>query len=175
MSDPFIGEIQLFGFDFAPQGWAFCQGQLLPISQNTTLFSLLGTQFGGNGTTTFALPDFHGRAACAQGQGPGLSPRAVGDTFGTTQVTLDEAQMPAHMHAANVYNEHQTATPHGTPVSGDALVAPTHTTAFTDSANTSFASGAVGPSGGSQPHTNLQPFLALNFCIALSGIYPSHP
>ncbi|HET7301501.1 MAG TPA: tail fiber protein [Oleiagrimonas sp.] len=177
MSDPFIGEIQLFGFNFPPRNWAFCQGQLLLISQNTALFSLIGTQFGGDGKTTFALPNFQGMAACAQGQGPGMSSRTVGESFGVTDVTLTDAQMPAHSHAANVYNARQTATPHGTPAAGDAVVSPALATPFTGNASTDtlFAEGTVGPVGGSQPHSNVQPLLALNFCIALQGLFPSRP
>lgn len=177
MSDPFIGEIQLFGFDFAPRGWAFCQGQLLPISQNTALFSLLGTQFGGDGKSTFALPNFQGNAACAQGQGPGLSQRDVGETFGTATVTLNANQMPAHSHPLKVYSQTDTSLNHGTPASGDAIVPPNNTLVFTDNDKTptAFANGAVGPSGGNQPHANTQPYLALNFCIALAGVFPSRP
>lgn len=177
MSDPFIGEIQLFGFNFAPRNWAMCQGQLIPISQNTALFSLLGTQFGGNGTTNFALPDFQDMAACAQGQGPGLSPRTVGEIFGQDAVTLVASQMPTHSHSATVYIQRDDAKRRGTPTPGDAITSPANSFVFTDdgSTNTAFANGTIGPSGGSQPHLNRQPYLAVNFCIALAGIFPSRP
>jgi len=177
MSDPFIGEIQLFGFNFAPRMWAFCQGQLLPISQNTALYSLLGVQFGGDGKTTFALPDFQEKAACAQGQGPSLSPRQMGEAFGDPTVTLTDATMPAHSHAAVIYNQTDAAKKHRTPASGDALAIPGMTSAFTGSAvvDTVFANGTVGPAGSGQPHSNVQPYLALNFCIALAGVFPQRP
>lgn len=177
MSDPFIGEIQLFGFNFAPRMWASCQGQLMPISQNTALYSLLGTQFGGDGRTTFALPDLQGKAACGQGQGPGLSNRQVGQAFGEATVTLTENTMPAHSHAAVIYNQTDTAKKHDTPAFGDALTLPGKAGPFTgnDAVDTGFANGTVGPAGNSQPHSNVQPYLALNFCIALTGIFPSRP
>lgn len=177
MSDPFIGEIQLFGFNFAPNNWAICQGQLMLISQNTALFSLIGTQFGGNGQTTFAAPHFQGMAACAQGQGPGLSPRTVGETFGQDAVTLLASQMPAHSHSATVFIQQDASKRRGTPTAGDAITSPANSFVFTDDAstNTAFANGTIGPSGGSLPHPNRQPYLAVNFCIALAGIYPSRP
>ncbi|QEE23079.1 phage tail protein [Rhodanobacter glycinis] len=177
MSDSFIGEIQLFGFNFAPYQWAMCQGQLLPISQNTVLFSLLGTQFGGDGRASFGLPNFQGNAACAQGQGAGLSPRNVGDSFGEPAVTLLATEMPAHGHAALVYNQGDAAKRHGTPLAGDAVISPIGADAFTGNGttNTAFANGTVGSSGGGQPHANSQPYLALNFCIALNGVFPQRP
>ncbi len=177
MNDWFTGEIQLFGFNFAPYQWAMCQGQLLPISQHRVLFSLLGTQFGGDGKVNFALPDFQGNAACAQGQGADLSPRNVGDSFGEPTVTLLATEMPTHGHAALVYNQGDAAKRHGTPLAGDAVISPSSNDAFTGNSttNTAFANGTAGSSGGGQPHANSQPYLALNFCIALNGVFPQRP
>jgi microcystin-dependent protein len=177
MSDPFLGEIQLYGFNFAPYQWALCQGQLMPISQNTALFSLLGTQFGGDGRVTFGLPDFQGMAGCAQGQGPGLTPRMVGEIFGEPSVTLIDSQMPAHTHTVRVYDQRDIAKRHGTPLANDSVTPPRNTRPFTadPSTNTQFANGTIGVAGGSQPHPNQQPYLAVNFCIALSGVFPSRP
>ena len=176
MSDPYLGQLQIFGFDFAPQNWASCNGQIMPISQFSALFSLLGVNFGGNGTTNFSLPNFQGAAACATGQGPGLSPRSVGETFGTENVTLTSGEMPAHNHPFNVYNQSDASKRHGTPVAGDALSAPGTITPFiTGTASGNFAPQMILPAGGGQPHPNQQPYLAMNFCIALNGIFPQRP
>jgi len=175
MTQPFIGEIQLFGFNFNPRGWAFANGALLPISQNTALFSLLGTNYGGNGTTTFQLPNFAGRAGNEQGNGPGLTPRSLGETFGVNTVTLSSTQIPAHNHGINAYAPANASA----PVSNGGLSQPTVAAnkPFSSGApNTTFAQNMLSPNvGGGLPHENQQPYLGVNFCIALQGIYPSFP
>ena len=175
MTEPFIGEIQIFGFNFAPRNWAQCQGQILPIAQNTALFSLLGTQYGGNGQTTFALPNLQGNAACNQGQGPGLTPRSIGETFGEDSVTLLDQQMPSHQHAVTVFAQNDPTKRAASPSAGNGLASPATFPAFApgNSPPVAFAPGLVGVAGGSQPHSNQQPYLSMNFCIALSGIFPS--
>src|SRR5688572_20367397 len=171
MTEPFIGEIQIFGFNFAPNHWAQCQGQLIPIAQNTALFALLGTQYGGNGTTNFALPNFQGNAACNQGQGPGLTPRVVGETFGEPTVTLTELEMPSHQHALTVFAQNDATKRAASPSAGNGLASPATVAAFAGNPNpmVGFAPGLVGAAGGNSPHANQQPYLAMNFCIALSG------
>ncbi|HJR75226.1 MAG TPA: tail fiber protein [Luteimonas sp.] len=175
MTEPFIGQIQMYGFNFAPRGWAFCNGVTMAIQQNTALFSLLGTQYGGDGRTTFQLPNFVNRAACNQGQGPGLTPRTVGETFGDASVTLTLQEMPAHNHSLNLYAQNDTAKRTGTPANGVALGVPNLSSPFAANAQPTakFAPMACGPAGSSQPHENRQPYLAVNFCIALSGVFPS--
>ncbi|MCE3001454.1 MAG: tail fiber protein [Xanthomonadaceae bacterium] len=169
MSEPFIAEIRIVGFNFAPVGWALCDGQLLPISQNTALFSLLGTTFGGNGQTTFALPDLRGRAPMFDGQGPGLPPRVLGERGGTESVTLTVAEMPPHSHPVAVSTAvADRANPVGTRFGS--TVDPVYT-----AANPGLAAAAQGTAGGSQPHENMQPSLVLNFIIALQGIFPPRP
>ena len=177
MSDPFIGQVQIFGFGFAPKDWAQCAGQIMPIAQNTALFSLLGTNFGGDGRVTYALPNFQGSAACAVGQGPGLTGRAIGETFGSETVTLLSSEMPSHSHAFNVFNQNDATKRHGAPLSGDALSAPGTVTPFVSGATVSgnFPVSMIAPAGGGQPHVNQQPYLVLNFCIALNGIFPQRP
>ena len=163
----FLGEIMLVPYNFAPRGWAFCQGQILSIAQNTALFSLLGTTYGGNGQTTFALPDLRGRCALSAGQGPGLSNYDLGEVTGTESVTLTSPQMPAHNHALNAVDD----DPNSSLVTNH-LLANTQNYA-TGGANAVMNATSIGQAGGSQPHTNLQPLLVLNYCIALQGIYPS--
>jgi microcystin-dependent protein len=179
MTQPYIGEIQLFGFNFNPRGWAFANGATLPISQNTALFSLLGVTYGGNGQTTFQLPNFAGRAGCQQGNGPGLSPRSLGQSFGVNTVTLTANQIPQHNHGINAYAQADTAKRVGTPVANGGLsgAGTTSVRPFASGApNTTFAPNMLSPSaGGGQPHQNQQPYLGVNFCIALQGIYPSFP
>jgi microcystin-dependent protein len=177
MSDPFIGEIQIYGFTFAPNQWAMCQGQLMPISQNTALFSLLGTQFGGNGTSNYQLPNFMGNAVCGQGQGPGLTSRVIGENFGTDSVTLLSTEMPAHNHGARVYNQTDATKRTGIPVAGDAIIPLQSTKTFTgdDTVNVTLPFQTIGVTGGSQPHQNQQPYLTLNFCISLAGVFPQRP
>lgn len=176
----FLGEIRLMGFDRAPRGWAFCQGQTLPINQNQALFSLLGTQYGGDGVTTFKLPDLRGRVILGQGRAPSGSTYAMGQVQGQEGVTLTVAQMPEHAHTftgtLNVGNgEADSRTPDttfpGTPPP-DPKVTPY--TAGTPNATMGAAlTGALATAGGSQPHENRQPFMAMNYAIALTGIFPS--
>ncbi|MGH8085783.1 MAG: phage tail protein [Lysobacter sp.] len=175
MSEPFIGEIQIFGFNFAPRGWSFCAGNILPISQNTALFSLLGTTYGGNGTTTFQLPNLDDRTVCHRGQGPGMAPRQMGEPFGSDAVTLTVEQMPAHAHAMRLVMQDDASKRTGTPAAGNWLTTPGETTPFAPDTQPDkpFAPDVIGVAGGSQPHENRQPYLAVNFCIALQGIFPS--
>ncbi len=179
MTEPFIGQIQPFGFNFNPRGWAFCNGATLPIQQNTALFALLGTQYGGNGQTTFQLPNFAGRAGCQQGQGPGLTPRTIGQPFGVNTVTLTTQQMPAHTHPFTIYAQNEASRRAATPSAGAALSVPIETavSSFINSGtiNNQFAPSMIQPNVGGQPHANQQPYLAINFCIALQGIFPSFP
>jgi microcystin-dependent protein len=169
MSDPFIAEIKIFAGNFAPRGWAYCNGQLLPIAQNTALFSLIGTTYGGDGRTTTALPDLQGRAPMHPGRGPGLSPRSLGERSGSTAATLTVAQMPNHTHDAPTEASDEAAD------SGDprsrylALTTPRiyrDTGTQVDMADTATA-------GSGQAHLNMQPYQGLNFVIALLGLYPS--
>jgi microcystin-dependent protein len=172
MSEPFIGEIRMFGGNFPPRGWQFCQGQLLSIAQNTALFSILGTTYGGNGQTTFALPDLRGRVPMQQGQGPGLSPRTLGEQGGSETVTLLSTQMPAHNHALICSNAQADAsTPEGNVLAADQGGATLNYIATP--LNATMNPATVGAAGGSQPHQNMAPFLAVNFIIALEGIFPS--
>lgn len=172
MSEPFLGEVRLFGCNFAPTGWATCDGQLMPIQQNSALFSLLGTYFGGNGVNNFALPDLRDRAAIGTGAGPGLTDRQLGESGGSAAVTLLESQMPAHNHGL-------MATLSATGASPElSALAPTATGALAYHAPggvTPMAASALATAGGSQPHENRQPLLVLNYCIALQGIYPARP
>jgi microcystin-dependent protein len=166
-----LGEIRMFAGNFAPTGWAFCQGQLLPIAQNTALFSLLGTTYGGNGTTTFALPDLRGRVPVGFGQGPGLSNRVIGEQFGTETVTLTTSQMPAHSHTVNAVTSegNQNLPTNSLPANTKAL-----DKEYSDAnANTTMKATMVNPTGGNQPFGVTQPSLGVNFIIALQGIYPS--
>lgn len=167
MSEPYLGQISIFGFNFPPRGWAFCNGQILPIAQNQALFSLLGTTYGGNGVTTFALPNLQSRVPIHFGQGAGLSSYNQGQSGGSEVVTLISAQMPAHNHLASVTNAGAAGSrPAGNvPSAGGSYAASSDGGTF----NPAFIQNA----GGSQPHGNVQPYLALNFCIALEGIYPS--
>ncbi|MBY6204407.1 tail fiber protein [Halomonas denitrificans] len=170
MSEPFVGEIRMFAGTFAPRGWAFCDGQLLAVSQNDALFSLFGTIYGGDGRTTFALPDLRGRLPIHAGSGPGLSPRQIGARAGAEQVTLTTNQLPSHSHTLQASPDAATDTsPAGktfAQVAGGDLYGSINPTA-------SFDASAVGAVGGSQSHTNLMPFLCVNFIVALVGIYPS--
>lgn len=172
MADPFVAEIRIVPSNFAPSGWAFCDGQLLPIAQNTALFSLLGTTYGGNGTSTFALPDLQGRAPMHPGTGPGLTRRDLGESGGTASVTLLSSEMPAHNHglgaAASVAD---TAT----PGPGTSLARSSGGALYQDSADTELATTAVATAGGGQPHNNMQPYLTMNFIIALQGVFPLRP
>jgi microcystin-dependent protein len=171
MSEPFIGQIVLFAGNFAPRGWAFCNGQLISIATNTALFSILGTTYGGNGTTNFALPDLRGRVPMHAGTGPGLTPRSLGELSGSESVTLLSTQIPVHNHPLVA----STATPTTDNPAGALLpVGTSRIYAAPGSPGlTAMAPQSVGLAGGSQPHDNLQPFTCLHFIIALEGIFPS--
>ena len=169
--ETFLGEIRMFAGNFAPTGWAFCQGQLLPIAQNQALFSLLGTTYGGDGRTTFALPDLRGRVPVGFGQGPGLSNRVIGEQFGSELVTLNINQMPSHNHTVNaVTTEGNLNLPtNSLPANTKAL-----DKEYSDAnANTTMKATMVNPTGGNQPFGVTQPSLGVNFIIALQGIFPS--
>jgi microcystin-dependent protein len=169
MSNPFVGEIRIVPFNFPPIGWAFCNGQILSISQNTALFSLLGTTYGGNGTSNFALPNMQGRTPVHAGQGPGLSLVDLGETGGESEVTLLATEMPAHTHTANCNSG--MGDQYGPPGNYWATDAGGNDE-YSSVANASMAAGAIATAGSSQPHNNLQPYLVLNFIIALQGVYP---
>ena len=182
MSEPFLAEIRIFAGNFAPRGWAFCNGQLLPISQNTALFSLIGTTYGGDGRTTTALPDLQGRVPMHPGRGPGLTARRLGERLGIENVTLTQAEMGNHSHTLQGAEVSGTSTdpagqfpamfPGVSPGRGQPPVVPNNYKSA-PSSWVGMASEVLEPNGGSQSHTNLQPYLALNFCIALVGLYPS--
>lgn len=172
MADPFVAEIRIFPFNFPPKGWAFCEGQLMPLSQNTALFSLLGTTYGGDGKSNFALPDLQGRMPMHHGQGPGLSLYDLGQTGGSDTVTLLESEIPTHTHTIQVSDN-------GSP----AVSSPGPTAALGSAPNRAFVSAPVTgsvvmapnqllPAGGGQPHNNMPPYLTLQFCIALQGVFP---
>jgi microcystin-dependent protein len=170
MADPFVAEIRIFPFNFAPRGWAWCDGQLLPLSQNTALFSLLGTTYGGNGKSNFALPDLQGRAPMQPGQGPGLSLHDLGETGGSETVTLLESEIPAHSHQlqANLLDPADTNV-----VSQNASFALSEGgTLYQNAPNANASPQALAPAGGDQPHNNMMPYLTFYFCIALQGVYP---
>jgi microcystin-dependent protein len=173
MSDPFLGEIRIFGTDFAPNGWAVCNGQLMPLAQNTALFSLLGVVYGGDGRTTFALPNLQGASPMQQGAGPGLVPRLLGEAGGTPSVTLQGSEIPAHthqlMHSGGAANASAPGPDLGFARTTAAQVYAPGTPA------TPAVPQALAPAGQGAPHNNRQPYLALNFCIALQGIYPARP
>lgn len=174
MADQFLGEIRVVGFNFAPFGWAQCNGQLLAITQNTALFALLGTQFGGDGRTTFALPNLQNTAPMHQGQGAGLTPRVMGETGGETAVTLLTTEIPSHTHVAQNAAASTASTPGPTVIFGGGGRGKGPAYAPASPANTVHMSpGAVGLTGGSGPHNNLPPYLTVNFIIALQGIFPS--
>jgi len=173
MSEPFVGQITTFGFNFAPRGWAFCNGQLLAISQNDALFSLLGTIYGGDGRTTFALPDLRGRSAIHFGNGPGLSGHAIGDKRGAETVTLNVAQLPAHNHPATL--KAINAPGNETDPTGNMLAEVNDAIYEANASGSDMGSDSivVGNTGGNHSVNNMQPYLALNWCIALFGVYPS--
>ena len=172
MSQPFIAEIRIFGGNFAPTGWARCEGQIMPISQNTALFSLIGTTYGGNGTSTFGLPDLRGRAPMQFGQGPGLSDRVLGEQDGAENVTLLSTQMPAHSHSplGSTAAGSQGAASGGTWASSSGGRTPPPL--YQNVKNTAMRTDLVGFAGGNQPHNNMQPYLAITFIIALQGVFP---
>lgn len=170
MADQFLGEIRILSFNFAPAGWAFCNGQILPLSQNTALFSLLGTMYGGDGKSNFALPNLQDRAPMHPGQGPGLSLHDLGEMGGSETVTLLESEIPSHTHSLNAASlNSQSTTPtnnslgRGNPVRVFSAGTP----------NTATGTNSIAVSGGGQPHNNMMPYLTMNFCIALQGIFPA--
>jgi microcystin-dependent protein len=172
MADPFVAEIRVFPFSFPPKGWAFCDGQILPISQNTALFSLLGTTYGGDGKSTFALPNMQGNAPMAPGQGPGLSLHDLGEMSGSQTVTLLQTEMPSHSHSlmANIVTGDTNA-----PSPSVALARSSNATAYQSNSTNNLvqmAVNVVAPTDGSLPHNNMMPYLTLNFCIALQGVFP---
>ena len=170
MADPFVAEIRIFPFNFAPKGWAFCDGQLLPLSQNTALFSLLGTTYGGNGKSNFALPNMQGNAPMFWGQGPGLSLHDIGETGGSETVTLLESEIPSHSHTLRASSDpadvQQPSPARSLARSGPGFAY------LTGAPNTTLSDQALAPAGGDQPHNNMMPYLTLNFCIALQGVFP---
>ena len=170
MSDQFLAEIRIFPFNFAPTGWAFCDGQIMPISQNTALFALLGTTYGGDGKSTFALPDMQGNVPMQQGQGQGLSERFLGEMSGVESVTLLVSEIPVHTHTASMsVRPADTLDPTGLALGvGNAVY-------HTNAPNQQLAPQALSPTGGGLPHNNMMPYLTLNFCIALQGIFPQRP
>jgi microcystin-dependent protein len=181
MSNPYIGEIRPFGFNFAPRSWALCAGQILSIASNTALFSILGTTYGGNGQTTFALPDLRGRLALGMGQGPGLSQYVEGEEIGSETVTLLSTEMASHSHTPYTRIKPGTADMHNAPAAGDYL------SRFNTSATqigftwnnpplenaTTLHPTFIGFAGGNQPHNNIQPVLAINYCICTQGVFPA--
>jgi microcystin-dependent protein len=168
--DPFVAEIRIFGFNFAPRGWAFCQGQILPISQNTALFSLLGTTYGGNGQSTFAIPNLQARAPMHPDSGPGLSPRVLGETGGVESVRLLDAEVPLHTHTLSTFNDVGESS---VPDASQSLARSTGGNLYGAPASLAAMSPqALSTVGASQPHNNMQPYLAVNFCIALQGVFP---
>ena len=178
MASPFVAEIRMFGFNFAPVGWATCDGQLMPISQNTALFSLLGTYYGGDGKSTFALPNLQGNCAVHQGQGNGLSERFLGEMSGSPQVTLLTTEIPAHNHSFSVTTGAGTTNSSagnqlgkgssGNPVSGITQAKMYSTAAPQTAMNVQ----GLALAGGNLPHNNMMPYLTVEFCIALQGVFP---
>jgi len=170
--DPFVAEIRIFPFNFAPKGWAFCDGQILPLSQNTALFSLLGTTYGGDGKSNFALPNMQGNAPMHPGQGPGLSLHDLGETGGSDTVSLLESEIPSHSHGLFA---NSVAGDTNAPSPQVSITRSSNATAYSATTNSSLVSmsgNTLAPAGGDQPHNNLQPYLTLSFCIALQGVYP---
>jgi microcystin-dependent protein len=175
LSDQFVAEIRVFPFNFAPKGWAWCDGQLIPLSQNTALFALLGTNYGGDGKSTFALPDLQDRAPMHHGQGPGLSPHALGETGGSETVSLLEGEIPVHSHTLRASIENGTQ---GTLTTGAAVASSVGGALYQSNISASLApmaAQALAPAGVGGPHNNMQPYLTCYFCIALEGVFPQRP
>lgn len=171
MPDPYLGEIKTFAGNFAPAGWALCQGQLLSIAENDALFSLIGTTYGGDGVSTFALPSLASRIPLHQGTGPGLSPKVTGELGGSETVTLTTGQLAAHNHTAVCSN---TTGNSASPINSYWSTDPgSNTGAYSTASSSTMAATAIGNTGGGQPHNNVQPYLVINYIIALEGIYPS--
>lgn len=180
MSEPYIAQIMIFAFNFAPRNWAFCNGALLPIAQNQALFSIIGTTYGGDGRTTFALPNIQDSSVMSIGQGPGLSNYVLGQTSGVAEVTLTQTQMPAHTHTVSGSNANNPPDFKLAPIQNDWIGGRVGGTGNKDflfatdpGASQTFASSVISVSGGSLPHMNEQPYLGMNYCIALYGIFPS--
>lgn len=179
MSEPYVGEIRMFGGNYAPSGWALCNGQLLPIGEYQALYALIGTTYGGNGTTTFALPDLQGRIPVGEGSGPGLTPRTIGQSAGSEMVTLTVATIPGHSHpllatksAVSSASVTSSVVP-GAPTVAGAKFYTTPVSGEPDPTRQNMAAGACAAMGGSQPHDNIMPSLCVSFIISLSGIYPT--
>ena len=171
MGEPYVGEIRMFGGNFAPAGWAFCQGQLTAISENDTLFNLIGTTYGGDGQETFALPDLQGRAPVHMGQGPGISQvYTIGEKAGVETVTLNTNQLPIHTHALLATTNAATQTGPGNNILAQANTSKIY---IGDVPGVALAQNAIGTVGGSQPHENMQPFLVISFIISLFGVFPA--
>lgn len=176
MADPFLAEIRIFPFNFAPKGWAFCDGQLMPLSQNTALFSLLGTTYGGDGKSTFALPDLQGRAPMHPGQGQGLSLRDLGENGGSETITLLVSETPVHTHSVAATNNTGNSTSPSNAIWAKATIQRAALLMYHEApSNGQMSLQALTPTGGSLPHTNMQPYLTFNFCIALQGVFPARP
>ncbi len=170
--DPFIGEIRIFAGNYAPPGWALCNGDILQIQQHTALFALFGNTYGGDGRTTFALPDLRGKAAMHWGNGPGLTPRTLGRGGGNITVKLNTDQMPNHSHVPNCQSTATINDPAGTVWANTSGFAGANV--YNDSPNVNMSPSAIAPAGGDQPHNNMQPYLGLSFIIAVGGIFPPH-
>lgn len=170
MSEPFIAEIRIFAGNYAPRGWAFCNGQLLPIAQNTSLYSLIGTTYGGDGMNTTGLPNLQGRVPVHAGTGPGLTARRLGERGGSLTATVSEAEMATHNHTANGTTNHADQR---APANNLVASSVDRDDGFYVSSTNTGPFGNLTSIGGSQPHANVQPFLAINFIIALTGLYPS--
>ena len=177
MADPFVAEIRIFPFNFAPKGWAWCDGQLMPLSQNTALFSLLGTTYGGDGKSTFALPDLRGRAPMHPGQGPGLSLHDLGETGGSETVTLLISEIPAHSHTRSVSSQLGLDNQPQVGGAGQLFALGDGINLYGSAASnlTAMGGSALAPAGGNAPHNNLQPYLTFYFNIALQGVFPPRP
>lgn len=172
MADPFVAEIRIFPFNFAPRGWAWCDGQLLPLSQNTALFSLLGTTYGGDGKSNFALPDLQGRAPMHPGQGPGLSLHDLGETGGSETVSLLESEIPSHSHTMRASGDVADNNQPGGNMAAHPLGRGSNLYITTTSPLVPMSDIALSPAGGDQPHNNMMPYLTFYFCIALQGVFP---